>query len=539
MADTTLKRIVALLAEAPTVDLRRSAIVIAAEVGNAKEAALVKALLAAAEDADPAIRLPAIEALGKLRAEAALGRLVEYVRQGGPELEAAAQAAGCLGARAAKAIEKVMHEVTPVQRRRIAAALAQGDTDSAAVVAAHALLDEDPSVVSAAARSLATEVPTLPPGRRKALASYLIESLKGKQAAKLPAASEAGMLRVLAALHEPKSDEIFWSRLKPQSSPAVRATALQALGSLGPPSGEPRIQALLDCAIDPDFHVAAPAMLLLQQVPITTKAVPRWLKLLEARDPSTRKFAVEKLTPLDQAAVAQGLVAQLNHGDRQLRDAALAALKQSSAGRKALVEALLGAANPDQAWTLARAQTGTLATALKERLFTAACKYHDADDRRADALFFLLREADHSWTREQIEEKALALRKKKNYAGAVGYLRLLARDPACSEDIRFELATTGLKIANHDLSPEARQTEPSLGQFARLLNDPGFDVLGKLAKAKYLEPDELFYLGFHFAEHNGREKEFGGQVLELLVKRSPNAARAKDAKRKLKSEGLA
>ena len=34
------------------------------------------------------------------------------------------------------------------------------------------------------------------------------------------------------------------------------------------------------------------------------------------------------------------------------------------------------------------------------------------------------------------------------------------------------------------------------------------------------------------------EKEFGGQVLHLLVKRSPRSKLAKDAKSKLKSAGL-
>jgi hypothetical protein len=132
----------------------------------------------------------------------------------------------------------------------------------------------------------------------------------------------------------------------------------------------------------------------------------------------------------------------------------------------------------------------------------------------------------------------LALRKKKDFLGAVSYFRLLARDPACSEEIRFELAATGLKIANHDLAPEARQAEPSLGQFARLLQDQGFDVFARVRRAKYLDPDDLFYLGFHFTELNGNAREFGGKVLELLVERSPKSSLAKDARRKLKSEGL-
>src|SRR5207249_5141126 len=105
----------------------------------------------------------------------------------------------------------------------------------------------------------------------------------------------------------------------------------------------------------------------------------------------------------------------------------------------------------------------------QDRLFAQACKYHDEDDRRESAVWFLLREADAGATRDRIEEQAAALRKKKDYAGAVGYYRLLTQDPACSEDIRFELAATGLKESNRDLSAEVRGSDPSLHQFARLL----------------------------------------------------------------------
>ena len=60
-----------------------------------------------------------------------------------------------------------------------------------------------------------------------------------------------------------------------------------------------------------------------------------------------------------------------------------------------------------------------------------------------------------------------------------------------------------------------------------------------LEKAKWLEADDLYYLGFHFAEQPGRWQPFGGRVLQLLVKRSPKTKAAQAAKSKLKREGLA
>jgi hypothetical protein len=405
----------------------------------------------------------------------------------------------------------------------------------------HALLDPDPEVVAAAARSLAAEIPSLSSGRRRGLTDHLLDYLKKKRKPPLPAASEAAMIRVLAALHEPQAEEILWSRLDRSQPPAIRASALQALGALPPRKRESRLERLIEAACDPEFQVAAPALLLLKEAPVTAKTVSPWLRLLDAADPATRRFAVEKLGSLDEPRVATRVVAQLRHPDRSLRDLAVQALSGTAQGRKALVQALIEAETADDAWRLARAQAPSckdMPKPLRVRLFEAACDYRDADDRRSEPLFFLLREADAAWTRDQIQAKALALRKKKNYTGAVAYLRMLARDAACGEQTRFELAATGLKTSTRDLAPEARQADHSLNQFARLLQNPSFDVLGRLSKAKYLDAEDLFYLGFHFAEQNRREKEFGGQVLQLVIQRSPNSARAKDARRKLKSEGL-
>src|SRR5262249_13634596 len=159
-------------------------------------------------------------------------------------------------------------------------------------------------------------------------------------------------------------------------------------------------------------------------------------------------FAVEKLRDVGSAPVASALAAQLQHPDRALRDDALAALRGSPAGRQALLDLLLQAPTVEEAWSLARAQAPTareLPAPERARLFTQACRFQDAEDRRAEPFWFLLREMDHDWTRDKIEERALALRKKKNYPATLAYLRLLTRDPACGEDIRFELAATGLK----------------------------------------------------------------------------------------------
>jgi hypothetical protein len=100
------------------------------------------------------------------------------------------------------------------------------------------------------------------------------------------------------------------------------------------------------------------------------------------------------------------------------------------------------------------------------------------------------------------------------------------------------LAATGLKESTRNLSPDDRNNDLALHQFARLLQNPAFDLIGHVTKAKWLDTEDLFYLGFHFAEQTHRAQEFGKQVLEIVCKRAPKSDLGKQAKRKLKSEAL-
>src|SRR4051812_10528009 len=181
MADSTLNKLLQLVAGSQPKELRHAALRVLGVVGAAKERNLVKTLLAALDDDDPELRIAAIEALGQLQAEESLPSLEKWVRQGGGELEAAVHAASQMGARGAKLMGKVMQDASPSQKSRIGAVLARSSTGNALVVTAQGLLDDDPKVIEAAARSLAMEVPTYTPQQRHALAKFLIEALGEKK----------------------------------------------------------------------------------------------------------------------------------------------------------------------------------------------------------------------------------------------------------------------------------------------------------------------------------------------------------------------
>lgn len=541
MLDATSKKLLRLLQAANSTEVRSAAALVLGEVGT-RDAELGPALCQALRDADASVRLQALTAVGKLKLEQALPELLARVHQGGPEAEAAAQAAAQLGAKGTRALRGLMPQVAPGLRRRIAAALGTGGTASAEIAAVETLLDKDPGVVDAAVSSLMSQVPSLSAAHQRALADRLLELLETPQEPPLSPASETALVRLLAALHDAHAEPIFWARLDRARPPQLRAAALQALGALSISVDKGKLQRLLACAVDADFRVAAPTLMILKALPVNARALKEWLPLLDAPETAARRLGLEKVATSDTPEVADALLRQIRHRDAAFRKEALSCLTSLKHGRAALVKALLEAPSADEAWSLARVQAPFASQYTPEivtKVFQQACTYLESADRRVDALLFLLREVDAHEVRDQLAERAATLLKKKAYETALIYLRLLAREPACAETLRFELAACGLKVSPRDLATEARAADPALQQFTRLVHDHETPPLERVQQTKWLDPEELFYLGFHFVEGERRERDFGAQVLQLVVQRSPRSKLAKDAKSKLRSQGMA
>jgi HEAT repeat protein len=535
----TTKKILQLLQREQPVEVRRAAALVLGEVGE-RDAESAKALCESLQDEEAAVRLQALKSVGKLRVERALPLLLERIEKGGEEADEAAKAAARLGAKGTRALQELMHHVAPGLRRHIAAALAGGGTASAETATVEVLLDKDPGVVEATVRSLIAQIPTFGAAHRRTLTDQLLD-LAGKKKTPLPPVSEAAVVRLLAALDEKRAANVFWDRILAPHPPEVRSAALQALSKWATAPDKSQLKRLFTCATDPDFRVAAPALVLLKHLPVSDRSVPEWLSLLQAPDVAARKMAMEQVGDRDTAAVAGALVPLLNDSDRDVRDGALARLAKLEHGRKALTAGLLEADSADRAWPLAKAQAPfarDYPPRWREEVFTRACTHLEAGDRRVDPLLFLLREADAAELRDRLEQRAVYWRKKEEYAKALLYLRLLARDPACGFPIRLELATCGLKVSAKDLTAEARTGDPCLQQFNHLCQQDEAELFAQLEKIKWLDPEDLYYLGFHFAEQQGTQWKFGGKILHLLLKRSPRSKLGQAAKSKLRSAGL-
>ena len=533
--DIPVKKLVRLMRPDQPDEVRAAAVVVVGELG-VKDAEAAAELLARLDDESPEVRIAAIQAVGKLRVAKALRPLLERVKVGGEESNLAADAAAKLGAEGVKGLQAMMMTVAPGLRRYIAAART-GAASGGAEAGVAVLLDKDPQVASAAANAIVARIPTMPADRREDLVAELVAVAKDKKAQRSPAA-ELAIVKVLTALNAPSAADALWDRVLPPHPTELRAAALQAVGGWTPAPNKDQLRRLFACAADPDFRIAAPALMILSRLPNAEKHAAEWTALLSAPDIAARRLAMDKVGDRDTADVAEGLMAQLSHPDRGLRDAARAKLANLEHGRKALADALVAAPTAEEMWPLARSVApfvGTFPAKLRGELLDTACEHLEAGDHRVDPLLFLLREADATGLRDKVFERAVAKRKKKDYETALRYLKLLARDPAAGLPVRLELAMAGLKTSAKELAADSRAADRSLQQFEHVVGQDPAEVLKAVEKAKWLDTEDLFYLGFHFAERFGKEREFGAAVLKLVVKGSPRSKVAAAAKNKLKT----
>jgi hypothetical protein len=435
-----------------------------------------------------------------------------------------------------------MPHVAPGLRRYIASALAgAGAAGAGDVSELEVLLDKDPAVVEATVKSLASTIPTLDARRKQAIANELLR-MAGDRDVRLSPASESAVVRLAGMLNDERVAPLLWDRVLPPHPHEARASALAALGRWVQSPNKEQRQRLFLCAAESDFRIAAPALMILDKLAVTDKTVAEWLPLFRSPGLAGRRLALAKVGDRDSDEVAEALVGQLGHPDRAFREEVLARLSSTERGRKALAARLADAETADAAWPLARVLARFAPEdpeAWAKELFPQAAKYLEAGDRRADALLFVLREGSASVLRERLQKRAAALVAKEQFETAHLIYRILARDPAAGFPYRLELALCGLKVSAKELSSEARAHDHCLSTFAELVRQDSAAVLAQVEKTKWLGAEELYYLGFHFAESiEDPLRAFGGAVLQLLLKRFGRNKLASAATAKLKSAGL-
>ena len=129
------------------------------------------------------------------------------------------------------------------------------------------------------------------------------------------------------------------------------------------------------------------------------------------------------------------------------------------------------------------------------------------------------------------------LKRAKAFAEADAFFGVLARHAPLTDELKFERAVVKLRHGLPDLASPQRDDSEALRLIAELAHSNEFPLLKRLKSEKALGPEELYHVGFHFAEKLFAQREFGVALLAHIAKKSARSRIGVAAKRKLELVG--
>jgi HEAT repeat protein len=545
---TDIDKIVGLLSN-EAVERRIAAAIVLGEI-RAKGTLVVDALASTLDTGIVPLQRHALEALARLGAKRAVTKILPLLASRDDEVRRAAVAA----------IASVGDDVLPTLRARNASASGEEKRSIDAILASlggrdafEALLDglaaSDAETAKAAAIAVRQRVKDADGRQRRTYFAQVQKFLeKAARRGGSPGAIAAGV-KILGYLEDERAIPALLELTKREgNAAAVRQEALIALRFLLGKHSDGKtigtvVGALVDAAQDPDRTLAQTALHTLAGVPIPAEAMRRIEKLVTHADLERARFAMEMLGRQEGPESARLLVQVLaTTGDRRRAELAAACLRANDPSRPdatairpeavtPLARALLDAPDADRSWLLRsvlRPSASKASPAVRKQLLDAAMKRLGSGQGHWEPLLAAVRDGDARATLEPLRALAQKL-KKSDRDKALEVLRVLCHGEGASDEDRYALAVAELAHGSRDTRPAARGSNEALRLFGALL-DRGADVAAMVRKDRTLELEDLYFLGFHFAEE---KHPLGEELLRLIVEKGGRAKVAKMAKSKL------
>jgi hypothetical protein len=207
----------------------------------------------------------------------------------------------------------------------------------------------------------------------------------------------------------------------------------------------------------------------------------------------------------------------------------------SSKGRSGVVGSVAWPTDEAAAWQLAKIlkpHGAALDKASRRRLATKAASAIKAGKPVAEALLYVLRQGDVEAANRLLRSAAETAMRAKRWEEAVARFRGLMAATSIDDATRYALSVCNLKASSKDLAAHLRREDHALRGFQGLLRSRDFNLVERLQVDKSLDADDLYYLGFHFNEQMGPEREFGDVLLKHVARKWPRTKAGKAAKAK-------
>jgi hypothetical protein len=348
-------------------------------------------------------------------------------------------------------------------------------------------------------------------------------------------------IRIFGQLGRPQARQWLFQLVSADHHPSLRFHALVALLHC---LREQQLQKaelaqLLPITEEQDYSdVVRLTLELLDAHSLPEEAQPHLSRLVDSPHVPVQKFALRKLGEFASPTVVKTLLQQLRDDDVARREAAARALRKMPTARTVLTKEFLSSQDARTAWAIADILSTYEGKWRKDQLEGMWKRLQESieseEERMRDAFLHVMKSADANYTYELLASRATQLVKGKKYREAVRFFLPVREFPQCTPEDRFRLAVSQFKLHAHTLGSNAHRQDPTLDLFSALARTSTFPLLESLKKEKTLEPEDLFYLGFCFAERAGEERTLGEGLLEFLAEKHGRTKIGKSAKNKLK-----
>ena len=542
-----IRKIVSLL-EDLAVEKQIAAAIVLGELG-AKGQGVEDALAKLLSDARPLLlQRHALDALAKIGAKRSLKLILPLVVSSDADVrQAALRAIASAGEAAIAPIRHRLPLAEPEERRTLESLLADAGESETLFQLLESAASGDAEKAKAAMLMLRQRTKSATAGRRRGYLAETERFLKSQQ--KLggaPSAILAGV-KVLGYLeHEKALPTLLAFATSPSELSAVRHEAFigirfaianaNANANAGrkraPFDGAKIARAAIDAAAGADRALAQAALKTLGALALSPDQARRLEKLVEHPDHERARLVIEQLGRQKGADAAKVLVDLLVRGDKRRAEYAAAALAAHDDATSPLAHALLTADNDARAQMIRvalRPNAKKIAPALKKRIVDLAIQRLEAGEHGWEALFDAARDADPEAIALALRALTTKLRRADRREKALSILSMLCRSERASDDDRYLCVALELAKKGHDTRRAARAGDAALQMIGALL-DRGYDVSKALRTDRNLGLEDLYYVGFHFAEEG---HPVGEELLGEVAKRGGRAKIGRMAKNKL------
>lgn len=523
-------------------EIKCSAIRILAELGI-KERSILKTLGGKLSTESEPVKLAILDSFIRNPQAGCLAYLLPLLKVNGNIRRKVIHAIGAIGPKAITTLEKEFKTASLQEKKLFIDILSTIRTKASIDFLIGSLLEGDLELLKYICFSLRNHLERMPRVEKLYLLGKVNRFLAMEQVRKNDEMTTSGIL-LLGFIAEPQVKKTLLKFFDKRYSFYVRRNSLLSLTRLNlTKSGHVDvIEKVFPLLNDPDFpNVARNALTIVERLELPRRHLAYLPKMLDtAKHPAVKRFVLTRLAQAGNKKTIKLLIMHLDSNDPMVRDAAADSLAKLPKAVPDLVKKIETAQEMERGEKIAlilRHHKGFFKKEKCRVIYRKLDKSLTGRHEQARIYALLLKHVNPDFFYAETLKRSRQLKRTKKFELAKKYLELLASGLFYTDEVRYEMASTLLKLSRKDLALQSRNDDPALNLFS-VLARVNFSGLVKWLKSdRSLDANDLYYLGFHFAERLFEQKAFGVEVLKSLVKKFPRSKMKSAAKKKLDLAG--